>query len=104
MLASAVFTMPQQVIPIKQNFKSVVVTVFINMAMINLLFVFLGDLSRHPRWWKKFAPWIKALQLDRAMPTSISLLSECYGNLRTPRRGSTTSSETTDRIEMSAGV
>ena len=104
MLASAVFSLPPHVIPVKVNFKSFIIAVFVSMAFINLLFFFHGILSRRSSWWKGIATRMRAIQLSGLIEMRLPLFSECYSGIRSPRRGCSTSDETAEDVEMTMGV
>jgi hypothetical protein len=83
------------------NFKSFILTVFVSMAFINLLFLFHGILSRRASWWKKIATRMRAIQLGVLVETYLSLFGD---RMRSPRRGYGTSDETTEDVEMTTGI
>ena len=100
MLASAFFSMPAHAIPVKVNFKSYIIAAFVSVVIINLLFLFLGTLSRRSSWWKG----MKAMQLGGLIEMRLPLLNECYNGMRSPRRSCSTSDETAEDVEMTMGV
>lgn len=56
--------MPESVMPFKLNSKSFIISIFVIMAIVRLLFVLLGALVRRPWLWKKVTVWKKTAQFD----------------------------------------
>jgi len=56
--------MPQAVIPFKLNFKSFIISLFVIMAVVRLLFTLLGALLKRSWLWRKALAWKKAVQLE----------------------------------------
>ena len=73
------------------------------MAIVNLLFLFLGTLSRHFSWWNGITTRMKAMQLGGLIEIRLPLFNEYYNRVRSPRRDCT-SDEIVEDIEMTMGV
>jgi hypothetical protein len=56
--------MPESVLPFKLNSKSFIISIFVIMAIVRLLFILLGALVRRPWLWRKVTAWKKTTQLD----------------------------------------
>lgn len=65
MLAGAIFSTQQPVVPLKANFRSFIITAFVSMVIIKLLHVFLGAFSRRSWCWKKIAVWMYKIRTSR---------------------------------------
>jgi len=89
--------MPEAVIPFKLNSRSFTIAIFVIMAVVRLLFVVLGALTRRPWWWKKITAWMKTMQLDE---TAHHLSTSEYGSRLALRRGHNYRDRTMDGVEM----
>jgi hypothetical protein len=76
------------------------VTAFVSMAIIKLLFVFLGTFSRRCQWWKKIGVWMHKIRMDGPTFTSLYLARESYNSWCVPKRGRNPPDEAAEGIEM----
>lgn len=92
--------MPEAVIPFQPNFKSFIITIFVMMIVVRLLFVILGGLSRQPWRWRRFSAWIKTAQLDGIRAPWINSAVNYASDILSLARGRNHSTAMVEGIEM----
>ena len=96
MLVAACFSMPQAVVPFKLNFKSFIISIFVFIAVVRLVFLILDALIRHPSWWKQ-AACMPIVQLGKLAHRLVAAVLYKWTALRRGNKGPETASD----VEMS---